>query len=79
MGSHSQQNDTAMQRNWPFCLQRQQRSESWNLEAKKRENTIHFSGDSVNSELLFPTVCSVNQSAQRLRSRNGMVSIRFVR
>ena len=43
-----------------WLTQPQTHFESWNLEAKKRENTIHFNGHSVNSELLFQTVCSVN-------------------
>ena len=34
---HSQQNGTAIQRNWSSCLQKYQCFESWDLEAKERQ------------------------------------------
>ena len=54
MGFHSQQNGTAIQRNWSSCVQKHQCLESWN-------RTMHFNGDSMNTELLFQTIHSVNQ------------------
>ena len=42
----SQQNDTAIQRNWSSCVQEYQCFQSWDLEWKlKGESTIHFNGD----------------------------------
>ena len=35
--------------------------ESWDLEAKESKTSIHFNGDSMNTELLFQTLHSVNQ------------------
>ena len=49
--SQRQQNDKAIQRNWSSCVQRHQRFRSLSLEAKKKgKNTIHFNGDSVNTD-----------------------------
>ena len=41
--------------------QKYQCFESWNLQEKKGKSTIHFNGGSMNTELLFQTVHSVNQ------------------
>ena len=62
MELHSQQNGTAIQRNWSSCFQKYQCFESWDLEAKERQ-TYHSlqERDSMNTELLFQTVHSVNQ------------------
>ena len=57
---HSQNNGTAIQWNWPSCLQKKKNSD-WNLEAKNGRSSIHFNGDFMNTELWFQTVCSVNQ------------------
>ena len=51
---HSQQNGPAIHRNWSSCIHKQQCFESW-------DRNIHFNGDSMNTELLFQTVHSVNQ------------------
>ena len=48
--------------------------ESWDPEkVKKGEETIHFNGDSTNTELLFQTI-RFCKSAQYLRSSGELVS-----
>ena len=41
VGLHSQQNGTAIQRNWSSSLQKYQCFESWDLETYKGRSTIH--------------------------------------
>ena len=44
------------------------------LEQKKGESTIHFNGDSMDTELLLQTINSFCKSAQCLRSNDELVS-----
>ena len=47
------------------------------LKQKKGRRTIHFNGDSMNTELLFQTVHSVNQLSVYGAVTNCVSSIRF--
>ena len=70
--SYSRQNGAAIQRDWSACIQRCQ-FQSWSLEAKEmKKNTIHFNGDSMNTELLFQN-SSFCKSAQCLHCRSELV------
>ena len=70
-----QQNCTAIQRNWSSCTVFRSISALSRriLMMKKGGSTIHFNGDSMNTELLFPNNSFCN-SAQYLRSSGELVS-----
>ena len=67
MGFRSQQNGTAIPRNWSPCVETHQCSGSRNPKEKIGRETIHFNGDSNKHRTLVPnlTFC---KSAQYLRS-----------
>ena len=62
MGFSSQQNGTAIQRNWSLHVQSISALSRGTLKKKKKGKvTIHFNGDSTNTKQLFQTIHYVNQ------------------
>ena len=70
MELYSRQNGATIQRNWSSCVSKYQCFESWNLAKKKGYETIHFHGDSMNTELV-PNNSFCN-SAQYLQSSSEL-------
>ena len=61
-------------------LPKNQCLDSWNLDSRKKgTSTIHFNGDSINTELLFQTIHSVNQLSVNGAVAKLVSSIRFDR
>ena len=76
---HSQQNGTAIQINWSYCLQKDQCLESWSLEARVWKMYHSLQWRFYEYRTLVPS-SSLCQSAQYLKSSSELVSsIRFDR
>ena len=61
MGFHCDTDGGTIQRNPSPSVQEYQCFESWNFERKNIRDTIHFTADASNTELLYRTIHSANQ------------------